>query len=440
MAPKPVAINPLKLSQPAGATLAFMGINGAVPLWHGVQGCTAFAKILFIQHFREPMPFQTTALNHISVVMGGDDQIVEALDNIAADPPVTFIGLHTTGVAETSGVDLAQVVKKYGQKHASPKIVYVVTPDFEGSLETGWVKAVNAIIDQRTAPAAKRDNKLIAILPGPYITPAEIEVVKQWVALFGLTCIFLPDIGDSLNGYVNDASFTGHSIGGTTMEQIESLAGASAILTIGNAMEKTGERLGEKWGISSRHFSSLATMDEIDSLFILLSTVSNVPVPKNMKRQRRQWQDTILDTHFYLSGKRAAIAGDPEFVSRYRAPLEAIGMEVVTIGPIRGKGVDHVGDLADMATLLAARPVDLVVGNTHVAQYAEANNMPIVRAGIPVTDRIGEPQSERIGYAGCGAFYREATNAILAAGRAKTKPYISSLQQEMEQETHRSAS
>ncbi|HMX17530.1 MAG TPA: nitrogenase component 1, partial [Rhodocyclaceae bacterium] len=41
--PKPLAVNPLKVSQPVGACLAFLGVNRAMPLMHGSQGCTAFA-------------------------------------------------------------------------------------------------------------------------------------------------------------------------------------------------------------------------------------------------------------------------------------------------------------------------------------------------------------------------------------------------------------
>ncbi len=41
---KALAVNPLKVSQPVGASLAFLGINRAVPMPHGSQGCTAFGK------------------------------------------------------------------------------------------------------------------------------------------------------------------------------------------------------------------------------------------------------------------------------------------------------------------------------------------------------------------------------------------------------------
>ena len=50
---KPLAVNPLKVSQPVGAILAFLGIDQAIPMLHGSQGCSAFAKVFFVRHFVE---------------------------------------------------------------------------------------------------------------------------------------------------------------------------------------------------------------------------------------------------------------------------------------------------------------------------------------------------------------------------------------------------
>ena len=49
---KALAVNPLKVSQPLGASLVFLGLNKSLPLMHGSQGCTAFGKVFFVRHFR----------------------------------------------------------------------------------------------------------------------------------------------------------------------------------------------------------------------------------------------------------------------------------------------------------------------------------------------------------------------------------------------------
>ena len=79
---KALSVSPLKASSTLGATLAFLGMSRAIPMLHGSQGCTAFGKIFFIQHFRDPMPMQTTALDQVSTIMGGDSSVVEGLATI----------------------------------------------------------------------------------------------------------------------------------------------------------------------------------------------------------------------------------------------------------------------------------------------------------------------------------------------------------------------
>ena len=41
-----VSVNPLKSSAPLGAAMAYLGVADSIPLFHGSQGCTAFALVL----------------------------------------------------------------------------------------------------------------------------------------------------------------------------------------------------------------------------------------------------------------------------------------------------------------------------------------------------------------------------------------------------------
>jgi nitrogenase molybdenum-cofactor synthesis protein NifE len=92
---KAVAVNPLKQSQPLGAAIAFLGIQGAVPLFHGSQGCTAFAKVLLVGHFQEAIPLATTAMSEVSTVLGGDENVdMGLIDRHRKDPARTDRPLH----------------------------------------------------------------------------------------------------------------------------------------------------------------------------------------------------------------------------------------------------------------------------------------------------------------------------------------------------------
>ena len=110
---KPLQINPVKLSQPMGATLAFMGVDNCMPLMHGGQGCTSFTKVYFTRHFCEPIAIQTTAVTDaLAVLDGGDYSIVESVKNICKKVSPSLIGLHTTGLPETKGDDMSWIAKQ----------------------------------------------------------------------------------------------------------------------------------------------------------------------------------------------------------------------------------------------------------------------------------------------------------------------------------------
>ena len=76
---KACTVNPLKMSQPIGGALAFMGVNGCMPLLHGSQGCTSLGLVLFVRHFREAIPMQTTAMSEVATVLGGYENVEQAV-------------------------------------------------------------------------------------------------------------------------------------------------------------------------------------------------------------------------------------------------------------------------------------------------------------------------------------------------------------------------
>jgi nitrogenase molybdenum-iron protein NifN len=114
---KALAVNPLKVSQPMGATLALLGIARAIPLMHGAQGCTAFGKVFFANHFREPIPLQTTAMDQAASILGADESVVEALRTLCANERPEAIGLLTTGLSETQGADIRRNIMEFRKSY-----------------------------------------------------------------------------------------------------------------------------------------------------------------------------------------------------------------------------------------------------------------------------------------------------------------------------------
>jgi nitrogenase molybdenum-iron protein NifN len=422
---KNLTINPNRMSQPAGAALALMGVKGMIPLWHGVQGCTAFAKVLFISHFREPMPFQTTAIGQTNIVMGSDQNIVEALTNLQDQSEI--VGIITTGVAETSGVNLQATLKLYREDNPGAMFIYLNTPDYEGNLASGYAKAAETLLTSLVSTKTKIDSRQVAVFPGPYVTPGEIETLRTIIEDFGLHPLFCPDLGDSLYGYLQEKRFSPCSSGGIEIGDLKKLSDSAIVLSVGSTMESLAYRFGKIHEIPVLHYNNLGVLQEIDHFFQTLEWISATPTPEQYKRQRQHYLDTLLDTDFFFHGKRVAIAGDPEFVKRWKAPLDML--EVVTIG-ITNQSVPGLeeGDCSDFSKAVIDLKVDFLVGNSHVARIADELKIPVIRSGIPVTDRFGEPQSVRIGYAGAARQLMECANAVLQISH-HPRPYVSPLQE-----------
>jgi nitrogenase molybdenum-iron protein alpha/beta subunit len=100
---KACSVNPLKVSPALGGAMAFLGVEHCLPLLHGSQGCTAFALVLMVRHFRETIPLQTTAMSELTTILGGADNVEEAIANISDRAKPRIIGICSTALTETVG-------------------------------------------------------------------------------------------------------------------------------------------------------------------------------------------------------------------------------------------------------------------------------------------------------------------------------------------------
>ena len=423
---KSCAENPLKSSTPLGAALAFLGVEGAVPLFHGSQGCTSFALVLAVRHFKEAIPLQTTAMNEPATILGGADNLEEALLNISSRMKPKFIGVASTALVETRGEDFAGELRTIVAKRReldAVKVVFASTPDFEGALEDGWAKATSAVVEALVAPAvpAAFASSVINVLPGVHETPGAVYELREIVEAFGLVARVLPDISSSLDGYVPD-TYVGTSLGGTPLTEISSMAEALHTIAIGEHMRVPAETLQAKTQVPFTVLPSLVGLAASDALLALLSRLSGRPVPARLRRQRSQLVDVMLDAHFHLSGKRVAIAADPDLLCTLVNLFVSLGAEVVVAvsSTKNGAGLSalpcaqvHVGDLGDLETLAQEHSAELLVTHSHGRQAAEALGLPLFRIGFPIFDRLGHQYRPLAGYRGTRELICEIANVFM---------------------------
>lgn len=446
---RPVAIDPLKHSQPLGGALAMLGIARCMPLLHGTQGCTAFAKALLTRHFREPIPLQTTALTEVSAVVGATGSLHAALDTIAARHRPELIAVLTTGVPELSGEDLDGALRECRADLVGdgpgPAVVAVSTPDFRGGLSDGWSAALKALVAGALAagPGASSGRggvatepagsaavgggqpwgdvpDLVAVPVGVSLTAADLDEISDLVAAFGLRPILVPDLSQSLDGHLAD-DWSPLTTGGTTVAQLRQLPEAGSVLAVGTTAAAAGKSLADGSGATCSTFDHLGGLAAADALVAALLECSDRPAPETLRHARRRLTDGLLDSHFVLGGARVAVAGEPEFLAGVSATLAETGARIVaavapTPDPVLSRvPCDEVvvGDLVDLEERAAEGGAELVVASSHARGLAGRLQVAHLVAGFPVYDRLGAHLRGTSGYRGSLQFLFDAANQLL---------------------------
>ncbi|MDH3997503.1 MAG: nitrogenase iron-molybdenum cofactor biosynthesis protein NifN [Desulfuromonadales bacterium] len=419
---KPLQVNPFKLSQPMGATLAFLGVDSCMPLMHGGQGCTSFSKVFFTRHFCEPIAIQTTAVTDaIAVLDGGAYSIVESVKNITQKVTPSLIGLHTTGLPETKGDDVAGVARQIDFP-----LVHVNTPDYEGGLESGWAKTCKAMIEQLAAPSeGVNDNKLV-LLPHVSLQPIEVEKIKQFIESFGFNVFALPDLSTSLDGHLGDKQ-AALSSGGISVEDIQSLADAGLVVTVGDSMQGCAKALQAKNAeMRHYHFPHLSGLEATDSLAeALLAETGFSSPPPAVSRWRLRLQDAMLDSHFSLGQSRFLVVAEPDQLAGICQSLhDAGGRVALAISPVNSSQLQKVvaekvivGDLEDAENM--AEEYDVIVGNYHCEALAHRQGKGLVLRGFPNWEQVGNALKNDVLYEGGCYLLFEAANTASSCREVK---------------------
>ena len=135
--------------------------------------------------------------------------------------------------------------------------------------------------------------------------------------------------------------------------------------------------------------------------------------------------------HQYLYGKKVAVFGDPDQVvalTEFLVDLNMKPVHVLTGTPgnrfekrvksilkdaVPEANVKGFNDLFLLHQWIKQEPVDLLIGNTYGKYIARAEDIPFVRFGWPILDRIGHTYFPSVGYAGGMRLLEQILNALL---------------------------
>ncbi len=423
---KSLTIDPLKVSPPLGAALALLGVDRGLPLLHGSQGCTAFALVMLVRHFREAIPLQTTAMGEIETILGGTDNLESAIRTIATKSQPSVIGVCPTALTDTRSEDMDADLRRIRERLADvlgeTLVVHVPAPDFIGGLQEGWAAAVQAIVEAAARPRPRATGH-VTVLAGSHLTVGDLDGLRDLIGAFGLTATVLPDLAGSLDGHI-PKDWRPVSLGGTPAEALPDLGRAEAILVLGEHMRPAAEALHDRTGVPMTVMETLTGLDGADRLVAWLTRLSGRPAPAWVRRDRSRLQDTLIDAHFAVVGQRVAIAAEPDLLRALVTLATDLGAAVpVAVTTARAPGLDGlpvdrvlVGDLDDLETATrAAGGCDLVIGPSPAARAAANLGVPLLRVGFPQVDRVGAQHAVLAGYRGTREMASAIANALIDA-------------------------
>ena len=430
---KALMVNPAKTCQPIGAMYASLGIHGCLPHSHGSQGCYAYHRSTLTRHFKEPVMAATSAFTEGASVFGGQANLLQAIDNIFTVYEPEVIAVHTTCLSETIGDDIPQIVSKAASNGKIPTGKYVFhanTPSYVGSHVTGYANMAKAMVDYFSERNGSK-NKAINLIPG-FVEPSDMAEIKRLAGLLDIESIMFPDTSKVLNGPLT-GKFKMFPDGGITIEQLKQTGGSSGSIALGEIGAGAAARaLDAKCKVPCQVVNLPIGLHDTDIFIDTLRRMAAINVPDEIDLERGQLVDAISDWHQYFHGKRVALVGDPDqllSLTRFLVALDMQPVHIVTGSPAGKKYKaaleeataevpDEVnlavpGDMFLLHQWIKKAPVDLIMGNTYCKYIARDEDIPYVRFGFPILDRMGHSYFSCMGYRGGLRLVEKMLDALL---------------------------
>jgi len=434
--------NACKLCSPLGACIAIKGIEGCVPVIHGSQGCATYIRRYLISHYKEPVDIASSNFSEETTIFGGEENLKIALTNVNNQYQPKAIGVATTCLSETIGEDVASQlnhIKNDNSNSNLPSLFTVSTPSYQGTHMDGFHATVLEVVKNFAKKMSSADK--INLFPG-FVSPADIRHLKEIFIDFDVKTTILPDYSDTLDNPVWKKYYRIPK-GGTPISELKKMGEAYASIELGTftSVKQGGKNGGTEISGASwlEHELSIKNhqcilpigMNGSDTFFDILSKVSGKDTPIKYQMQRGRLLDSYADGHKYIFGKKVVVYGEEDLVLGLCSFLDEIGVEVILAAsgansgklqkeiakycPEHGKTIKVIND-SDFEQINEAcntiKP-DFLIGNSKGNYIANNFNVPLIRVGFPIHDRIGGQRISLLGYHGTQEIFDKVVNAMI---------------------------
>jgi nitrogenase molybdenum-iron protein NifN len=249
--------------------------------------------------------------------------------------------------------------------------------------------------------------------------------------------IVLPDYSSTLDGPIW-SEYQRIPPGGTPIEAIRRMGSARATIEFGSTWDRSktaGALIENRFGVPRYELPMPIGATQTDQLTELLSQLAGRPLPAAHEEQRGRLVDSYVDAHKYVFGKRAAIYGEQDFVVGLASLLAEVGIvpALCASGAKSGRLRDRIdavepgladditvlegADFAEIEAQAAQQRLDLVIGHSKGYNLARKLQIPLIRVGFPIHDRVDGPRLLHVGYRGAQQLFDRIANALIGAAQ-----------------------
>ena len=427
-----MTVNPCRLCAPLGAVMVFKGFRGMMPILHGSQGCATYIRRYMISHFREPVDVASSSFTEQTAIFGGKDQLLTALGNVRERYNPEVVGIASTCLSETIGDDVNLFIKEL--EASGLPLVTVSTPSYQGSHVEGFRATAAAVLKRflGASPLGDPSDGRILLVPG-MVSPADLRYLKELVAAFGLTPVLAPDYSDTLDGGSWD-SYHPMAPGGTGIEELSAFAAGSPWISLaaGGLQNVAGDAAESVLGSNGHSVSYPIGVEATDAFISTLRILADRSIPDWIEAERARLLDSYADFHKYLAGLKVAVIADADLADGLVRFLKEVGVSLSfaatpdTAAPLtqnpanEGEKIYGGVDYDAVEGYLKEHGADLVLGSSKAYPAARRLEIPLVRVGFPVHDRVGGARILHLGYRGTHQLMDVLVNTVLERRQAES--------------------
>ncbi len=440
-AKRAVCIDPAHTCMPLGAMWATLGVHRAIPFVQGAQGCTTYVRYTFSRIFREPATIANASFHEDAAVFGGRKNLVRGVRNLVCRYQPELIAIVTTCSSEVIGDDIHSFLDEaldLMEEELGPevreavKFVVVNTPSFAGSHVEGYNRACREFL-KTLARKSGETGEHVYLIPG-MMTPGDIRELKHMMELMGVSHRVLFDISETLDcplvGMPNRIPY--YPPGGTPVEAFVRAGDAQAVWALSPDAGSAGAQwLERRYKVPAYVVTMPIGLRNTDHFLRSVAEATGRPISDRLRWERGILLDAMADTLHYTMMKKVALCGDPDFVAAATRFVCELGMipTYILVGTKSRRAEENIrqaceeyghqpvvmngGDQFEWEYALKNDIPDVILGHSRCVNIAREIQVPLVRFGFPVYDRVGYQREPIVGYRGGERFLARIVNAIL---------------------------